>query len=286
MAKAKLTGEKEIKKILEELKVDFDTKKKLFLKKDTKKFRIPDFFLPKYNLTIEYFGSWNNPKNKKLQEKERKRFMEKVGAYESSGVNCIYLYPDELVHAKKIIENKINELEDPIKEEIIEQVSNKPTQKNVVRVKEEKIIIQKEKKLPKFDDDYETPIVVKEKPTEDGLKKIIIYNISAIVILFIALVLMMIFTFSIGNPLINPISEIYEITYILFIIAGIISIILSIVFAINKDLSKGFIIVAIILIAFYIITLFFFGDPLTRTITILLTALAIAPSEYYMVTSN
>ena len=65
MAKAKLTGEKQIATILKELNVDFQDDKKLFLKKDTKKYRVPDFYLPKHDLVIEYFGSWNNKKSKK-----------------------------------------------------------------------------------------------------------------------------------------------------------------------------------------------------------------------------
>lgn len=296
MAKAKLTGEKQIATILKELNVDFQDDKKLFLKKDTKKYRVPDFYLPKYDLVIEYFGSWNNKKSKKIQEKERKRFMEKVGVYETSGINCIYLYPDDLVNAKKIIEEKLKSFEKPkivVKKEEVktinkleEEIPEQIVEKKVVR--EIKIIPSNEEKMI-FEEDLMEQKEEKPKKTktiDSPVKQILIYNILLVELLFVALIILLLITFSQGNPLVNPLGEVYEITYLLFVLAAVVSIVLSIIFAVQKELSKGLIIVGLILIVFYVLTMFFFGDPFARTITILVTALAIAPSEYYMTTSN
>lgn len=101
------SGEKQLELILKELNLPFERNKKLKLEKDSKKYRIPDFYITKYDLVIEYFGSWENKKNKAMEKKERARFMEKVGAYEESGVDCIYLYPEDLKNAKQKIETKI-----------------------------------------------------------------------------------------------------------------------------------------------------------------------------------
>lgn len=282
--------------ILKEIGINFETRKKLILKKDTKKYRIPDFYLPKYNLAIEYFGSWNNSKNKAMQERERKRFMEKVGAYESSGIDCIYLYPDELIHAKKLIQHKIKEIENPKEEDIIAQsIVTKPKKTTIKKmVEEERIVLPKREVIEKKETTIDTSnleenkIISSKKEYEEhnGLKQALLYCIYAIGGLFIFMLLISFGLFLLGNPLENPLNEIYEILYLLFILTGVLSIILATLFAVNKELSKGFIIVGVVLLAFYLITLFSFGDPFTRIITILVTALAVAPAEYYMVTSN
>jgi Fe2+ transport system protein B len=289
MVKKNKSGEAVIEEILKELKIKYDRRKKLVLRKDTKNYRIPDFYLQKYNLAIEYFGSWNNSKNKAMEMRERKRFMEKVGAYESSSINCVYLYPDELIHAKKIIKRKIDEIENPSEEDVIAQsVVIKPKKTTIKKmVKEEKIIFPEKKHKIKGLEENEI-ITKKEFHHEEaeGVKKFLLYNVYAIGLLFLSMLLISFGLFLIGNPLDNPLNQIYEVAYVLFILSGISSIILSTIFAINKNLSKGFVIVGVILLAFYLITLFSFGDPFTRIIIILVTALAIAPSEYYMVTSN
>lgn len=270
MVKANISGEKKIEKILDELQIKYDRRKKIVLKKDAKKFRIPDFFLPKYNLTIEYFGSWNNIKNKAMEKRERQRFMEKVGAYESSGIDCIYLYPDELIHAKKIIEKKINEIDNPISEDILKQTTVNE-KKEVIKKEENKIIFPQKPKI---------------KSEDSGIKKFILFTIGTIIILFLILLIMGIINFLEGNPLVNPLEEIYNTVFSLFIFVSIISISASILFALQKELSRGIVFVGLILIAFFTITLFFFGDPISHILTILVITLAVVPSEYYMVTSN
>lgn len=293
MKKKYSKNEKKIAKILDELNIKYESNKKLVLQKDTKKYRVPDFYLPKYSLAIEYFESWNNIKNKAMEKRERKRFMEKVGAYESSGINCIYLYPDEIIHAKKIIEKKISEFDDSLKNEIVSQVINNKNIKNeenkdeenkeIIKTKKEftKTIIYPEKKIS-FEKDFKK-ITIEEN---SFLKKFILLCIGLITILFFGLLVVNIVNFLQGNILNNPLIEIIEILFSLFVFVGIVSILASIIFAIQKNLSKGIIIVGIILVFFFILTLMFFGDPFTQIITVLVIALAVVPSEYYMITSN
>jgi len=109
MAKSKKgPGEKAIGVILKNYKIKYKNDKKIKLAKDSKKYRKPSFYLPEHNLAIEYFSTWNVPQNKKFEDKERKRFMEQVGAYQLNGIHCVYIYPSELVQAEKIILNAIN----------------------------------------------------------------------------------------------------------------------------------------------------------------------------------
>lgn len=105
-------GEKLIEKILKEKKEFYSTKTKLYLKKDNKKYRVPDFYLHKYNLAIEYFGSWNYPKNIIFEKKERQRFLKKIDAYNSNEINCVFIYPNEINSAKDIIYGAIKEVKE------------------------------------------------------------------------------------------------------------------------------------------------------------------------------
>lgn len=110
MATKNKIGEEQIKKILTKHKEIYSTKVKLFLKYDNKKFRIPDFYLHKYDLAIEYFGSWNYSKNIVFQKKERQRFLRKIDAYNKNNVNCVFIYPSEIDSAEDIIFGAIKEI--------------------------------------------------------------------------------------------------------------------------------------------------------------------------------
>jgi hypothetical protein len=103
-------GEKEIEDILIDLKEFYSTKTKLHLKKDDKKYRIPDFYLHKYNLAIEYFGTWDYPKSLSLQRINRKKFIKKIDAYNANDINCVFIYPNELESACDIIRGAILEI--------------------------------------------------------------------------------------------------------------------------------------------------------------------------------
>jgi hypothetical protein len=60
------------------------------LKFDSKTFRKPDFYLPRYKVYVEFFGMWNNSKE------ERERYREKKGIYYKNHIPCVYLYPENL----------------------------------------------------------------------------------------------------------------------------------------------------------------------------------------------
>ena len=299
MVKPNITGEKQIASILKDMGINFDRKKKLYPAKDSKKYRIPDFYLPKYKLAIEYFGSWDNSLSKTLQDKERARFMEKVGAYEASGVKCVYIYPNQLAVAKEIIQKALrkyekkstkNSVNDKIAKSIFIEKKNSES-KVATMVKNEKIVFTERKPIKRNVVEKEESVLENKAPSAiyrdtSTLRKIILFCIYGEALLFILILLSIGTLIFQGNPLISPLIDAYEIIYALFVIAGIISIILSAVFAYLNDLSHGFIIVAAILLIFYAGTIFYFGDPFARIITILVTILALIPAEYYMVTSN
>jgi hypothetical protein len=288
MAKKNIAGEKFIESILHDLGIKYDQKKRLMnLKKDSKKYRIPDFFLPKYNLVIEYFGSWYDAKNKKFEKRERARFMEKVGAYEHSGINCLYIYPEDLDKSKKLIQDKIKEIKNKeihvkIAETIVNDKKKSITivKKTHIRPGRDPVMVHVEPK--------EIPRRLKNRNQGDTtlLKKIILFLAAIEVVLFIFLASIVSILMYQGNPLGSELGIALEIIYSVFLGIAILSIILSAIFAFLKDLSHGFIMVAIVLVAFFVMMTFFFGDPFARIITVLVTLLAVIPSEFYMVTTN
>ncbi|MDD3083682.1 MAG: hypothetical protein PHP82_01535 [Candidatus ainarchaeum sp.] len=275
MNKKNIESEKEIEKILKEKKIKFNRKKKLILKKDSKKFRIPDFYLPEYDLAIEYFGSWNNKKNKSFEKKERARFMEKVGVYEESGLNCLYLYPEDTKELREKILKKIDSIDKKRKtSEITKIILEKKTIIKPTNVKiEEKPIIKLEKNVKQI---IEINLLVR-----------IILGIGAIsIFLFILQLIITIWLFLIGNPFFNELHIANDVLFFLFSILILISIVLSALFAFEKSLSKGFFYVSMILIIFFFISSWFFGDPLIRAIIILISVFGIIPSEYFMIKTN
>jgi very-short-patch-repair endonuclease len=273
--KPNLTGEKKLEEILRRNNIKFERDKKLVLLKDTKKYRVPDFFLPEYKLVIEYFGSWYN-KSKAIEKKERARFMEKVGAYNESGVSSLLLYPEDLDRAEEIILTEISKLEAVGKvKEIAKTIKTKEiTEKHLHPIEREVIVRRKEVNI------------VYDRGKVLLLKNIIMALASISILLFLAQAIIGFVLFLQGNPLSNDLTFLNDILYLAFIAIIPIGIILSGLFAYMKRLSKGFIYVTIILILFYALILFLFGDPLNRAIVILLSILAIIPAEYYMVSSN
>ncbi|MBT4191893.1 MAG: hypothetical protein HOE11_01160 [Candidatus Diapherotrites archaeon] len=292
MVKGNIVGEKVIETILDEMKLAYDRKKRLYnLKKDSKKFRIPDFYLEKYNLAIEYFGSWNNKDNKKMEKRERARFMEKVGAYEHSGVNCVYIYPEQLASAKKLIKDKLATIKSKEKHIEIAKTITMDQKKSITIVKKTHIrpgrevteIVDKPARsvgpLPRR-------VTHRNKGDVELLKKTILFLDGIGIVLFVFLLSIGSILLIQGNPLVSDLILINEMLYSVFLGIIVLSIILAAIFAFLKDLSIGFVFVAIVLLAFFLATMFFFGDPFTRIIVILVGILAVIPSEIYMVNSN
>ena len=56
---------------------------------DSKDHRKADFYLPRYNMYIEYFGQWNS-------ENQKARYREKRKVYIDNKIPCIILYPENL----------------------------------------------------------------------------------------------------------------------------------------------------------------------------------------------
>ena len=60
------------------------------LREDTAKFRRADFYLPKYNVYVEFQGRWNNSKE------DRERYSKKKVVFYKNNIPCIYIYPENL----------------------------------------------------------------------------------------------------------------------------------------------------------------------------------------------
>jgi hypothetical protein len=166
MAAKNKSGEKLIEVILDKHKIRYDRRKKMKLKKDTKNYRIPDFYLPDYDMVIEFFGSWLTPENKKFEERERKRFMEKVGAYHQSKIHTLYLYPTQLIDAEKLIVKATKQISN------LPVAYRKPLYWNIPWMKERKIekpIATDFKKETKIDEVVKT-VQLEEKTVEHKVK--------------------------------------------------------------------------------------------------------------------
>jgi hypothetical protein len=61
-----------------------------FLIGDSKAFRMADFYIPRYDLYIEFFGQWNT------SDEHRERYREKRRIYDANNLACIYIYPENL----------------------------------------------------------------------------------------------------------------------------------------------------------------------------------------------
>jgi hypothetical protein len=96
-------GEVFIAEFLQSKNIKYRREEKIdWLKNDSKSYRMADFYLPRYNVYIEFFGLWNN-------EKDRVRYQDKKNIYNENKVACIYLYPENLgvidyIFHKRLIE--------------------------------------------------------------------------------------------------------------------------------------------------------------------------------------
>lgn len=100
-------GERAVRVALENLGLKYEREKEInFLKGDYKGSRRADFFLPKYNIYIEYLGGWDK-KNSGEQKKERTRYNDKKEAYSLNDVKCIYIYPNQLNYVSNVIKKGI-----------------------------------------------------------------------------------------------------------------------------------------------------------------------------------
>ena len=83
-------GEEIIARFLDDLDIKWELITITNLQSDNSAYRKPDFYLPKFDMCIEFFGRWNT------SEKEKERYREKKRIYELNNIPCIYLYPENL----------------------------------------------------------------------------------------------------------------------------------------------------------------------------------------------
>ncbi len=125
-------GERAIRAALDNLNIIYEQEKEIFgLKKDSKKYRIADFYLPDYQIFIEYLGGWDK-KDSEERQSERNRYLHKKHVYEDNGIKCIWIYPKQLNYVSFIIEKRIEELERT------EELAEIEQENNIQEVKESK----------------------------------------------------------------------------------------------------------------------------------------------------
>jgi len=297
------SGEKLIESILDAHHIRYNRKKKMKLDKDTKQFRIPDFYLQDYDLVIEFFGSWLVPENKKFEERERKRFMEKVGAYHQSGVHTLYLYPTQLKDAEKLILKATKQISNlPVKYRTAlywnipwmkEKKIEKPLGSDFKKEKTEKItkeiknttiqnkveIIQehpKEHKIIVGDFSQDRNDFNGKKHVNNTFANILLFITGAVIFLFIIHGIIVITNMT---ALINPAFE-------LFLFLTAILIVLSALYAIQRNIFHGFIIVGIILTILILIGILILGNNVWNLVLTIIIILAVVPTEYYMINAN
>lgn len=95
-------GEIFICEYLNEKQIKFQTQVKIErLKYDSKAYRIADFYLPNYNIYIEYFGQWDKSEEANLRYRDKKK------VYQSNNIPCVYLYPENLGIIEYVLNNRI-----------------------------------------------------------------------------------------------------------------------------------------------------------------------------------
>jgi hypothetical protein len=319
MVAANTIGEKEIEKILKQHAIKYTRKKKLTLKKDSRKFRIPDFYIADKKLAIEYFGSWNITDNKELEKRERKRFMEKVGAYNTNGINCVYIYPSELVQAENIILNAVKEAsptkkgekpllwvipwleQDKIEEPLPSDFIEKPLNWKISWLDQEKI------EKPKSTDfvtttttetitttpakKEHTVIIGKNIGEEKDIPKIKYkykegFSTLAKIILFLAGLNILLLISFILTYFFLGLFDLNEMLFEGVIVVTTILVILSAIYSIQKEIFIGFVIVGIIIFILLLFGLALFGNIFQKVIFTIILTIAILPIIYYMINYN
>jgi hypothetical protein len=84
-------GEKFIEEFFIDEQIKYENQKEIKnLKGDNKEFRKADFYLPKFNIYVEFFGQWN------VSNEHKERYRDKKRVYERNDIPCVYLYPENL----------------------------------------------------------------------------------------------------------------------------------------------------------------------------------------------
>jgi hypothetical protein len=83
-------GEKFIEEYFLDENIKYVSQKIVNVSGDSKAYRVADFYLPKYEVYVEFFGRWNDSKE------ERERYREKKHIYFKNRIPCVYIYPENL----------------------------------------------------------------------------------------------------------------------------------------------------------------------------------------------
>jgi hypothetical protein len=293
------SGEKLIESILDKHKIRYDRKKRMKLKKDTKKFRIPDFYLQDYNLVIEFFGSWIVPGNKKFEKREQKRFMEKVGVYHHNKMHTLYLYPTDLRDAEKLIVKATKQISNlpaiyraPLywnipwmKEKKIQKpkAEDFETKETTKKVKIEEKVIEETTKVTHITPNHK--VLVREAPINDFKDPVLINNTFSNILLFLTGFVILLFLIHAATVLTNAL-ELIEPAFGLFLFVTGVLVVLSAIYALQRNIFHGFIIVAIVFVILALIGILMLGNNVWGLVTTIIIILAIVPTEYYMITTN
>ena len=83
-------GEEMISDFLFENNIKYEKEKKISgLKNDSKTFRIADFYLPNFDIYLEFLGDWE-------KEEGEDRYKKKMRVYKENNISCIYIWPNNL----------------------------------------------------------------------------------------------------------------------------------------------------------------------------------------------
>ncbi len=118
-------GERAIKAELRHLKIRFYQEKKITgLRGDTKSYRIADFYLPQYDAYIEFLGGWNSG------EDEQRRYKHKMAVYRKNGIECLYIFPNQLHYTPNVIKKYLNRLNNQKETHPAEEKTKQQVQKH------------------------------------------------------------------------------------------------------------------------------------------------------------
>ncbi len=100
--RADTEGERYIKEFFREAGIRYEPQKIIRnLSYDTKAHRVADFYLPKYDVYVEFFGNWNTGEDYKATYREKKR------VYKQNQIPCVFIYPENLGYLEFAFDNRI-----------------------------------------------------------------------------------------------------------------------------------------------------------------------------------
>jgi len=120
-------GERAVKAALKHLDIEYEQEKRIHgLTGDTHPWRDADFYLPEYDIYIEFFGGWE-ARDPEKKATERRRYRHKRIVYEKNNIRCIYLYPNQLHYCSHVIEKTLAELHRSTPEETTPESESEDT---------------------------------------------------------------------------------------------------------------------------------------------------------------